>query len=79
MASRHALITGSPGVGKTSLVKKLADRLLKDCIKFKGIYTEECRSVNGERVGFEVVSMPDAKRAMLSTVNPPPGGRYCRN
>lgn len=79
MSGRHALITGLPGVGKTSLVKKLADRLMKDGKSLKGIYTEECRSVNGERVGFEVVSIPDAKRGMLSTVKPPTSGPYCRN
>lgn len=78
MSHHHALITGLPGVGKTTLVKRLTDRLIKDGSAVKGIYTEECRSTNGERVGFEVISIPDGKRGMLSSVNPP-SGQYCRN
>ncbi|MBI4344527.1 MAG: NTPase [Euryarchaeota archaeon] len=48
--TKNVLITGRPGVGKTTLVKRLVERL---GVRPRGFYTEEIR-VGGEREGFMV-------------------------
>ena len=53
----HILITGQPGIGKTTLIKKLAQKLPKP---LSGFYTEEVRDSNGRRIGFDVVSIERA-------------------
>ena len=45
------LITGRPGVGKTTLVTKIAERMRP--VRVAGFYTTEIRS-GGSRVGFEL-------------------------
>jgi nucleoside-triphosphatase len=60
------LISGSPGVGKTSLIIKLAQRLER--FRVIGFYTEEIRE-RGTRRGFRLVSIPDGKTALLSHVD----------
>lgn len=45
------VLTGRPGVGKTTVVKKVAGKLEK----IAGFYTEEIRE-SGTRVGFKVIS-----------------------
>jgi len=46
-------ISGNPGSGKTSLIKRLIDEIGRD--KFFGFYTEEIRE-NKERIGFKIVT-----------------------
>jgi len=46
-------ISGNPGSGKTSLIKKLIEEFEKD--KFFGFYTEEIRE-NKERIGFKIIT-----------------------
>jgi len=46
-------ISGNPGSGKTSLIKKLIEEFGKD--KFFGFYTEEIRE-NRERIGFKIIT-----------------------
>ena len=58
------LITGSPGVGKTTLIKSLCG----DLTNCAGFYTEELRQ-GGKRVGFDIVSLDGATRAPLARVN----------
>jgi len=61
---KHLLITGKPGVGKTTLIREVAQRLKKyDPI---GFYTQEIR-VNGHRQGFRLVSL-DGRFGILSHV-----------
>ena len=50
----HILLTGLPGVGKTTLIRRLAKR----CEKYKprGFYTEEMRNTQRRREGFQVVT-----------------------
>ena len=61
----HALITGAPGVGKTTLVVKLAETLAS--WEPVGFYTEEIRE-SGVRKGFELVSFSDDQRQILAHV-----------
>jgi nucleoside-triphosphatase len=61
-AKKNILITGLPGVGKTTLIKKLTEAL-KDFHPV-GFYTAEIRE-GGERKGFELISL-EGKRGLLS-------------
>jgi len=61
----NILITGLPGVGKTTFVINLA-RELKG-LSLAGFYTTEIRE-KGQRKGFELVSL-DGKRSILSHVD----------
>jgi len=50
----HVLsITGTPGIGKTTVIRRVADRLKTEGIR--GFYTEEIRE-GGQRCGFRLVS-----------------------
>ncbi len=62
---KNILITGLPGVGKTTIVKRLAEKVQD--LHPAGFYTLEIR-VKGHRQGFELVSL-DGKREALSHVN----------
>jgi nucleoside-triphosphatase len=62
VTEKNLLITGVPGVGKTTLIKKLYEAL-KD-FRPVGFYTEEIRE-GGERKGFELISL-EGKRGLLS-------------
>ncbi|MGE5831636.1 MAG: nucleoside-triphosphatase, partial [Methanomicrobiales archaeon] len=50
---KNILVTGAPGCGKTTLVRRVAENL--EAIPVAGFYTEEIRE-KGERVGFALVS-----------------------
>jgi len=61
-SKKNLLITGLPGVGKTTLIKKLSETLKS--FQPVGFYTEEIRE-GGERKGFELISL-EGKRGLLS-------------
>jgi len=65
--TRHILLTGLPGVGKTTIIKQLADSLATH--QPDGFFTQEIRK-NGIRKGFELVTF-DGRRQVLSHVNIP--------
>jgi nucleoside-triphosphatase len=60
--SKNILITGLPGVGKTTLIKKLYEELKP--LRPVGFYTAEIRQ-EGVRKGFELISL-DGTRGLLS-------------
>jgi nucleoside-triphosphatase len=60
-APPHLLLTGTPGVGKTTVLRKLAERLGAE--KLGGFYTEEIRQ-HGERRGFRLVTFDGAERVI---------------
>ena len=70
------LLTGPPGVGKTSLVKHLSDQL-ESCA---GFYTEEVRDGRNKRIGFDIVTLVSGQRGSLArvdtTVKGPRVGQY---
>ena len=59
------LVTGQPGCGKTTAVKKLVEELRARGLSVRGFYTDEVLS-GGRRVGFDIVSVPDGRRGPLA-------------
>lgn len=64
MLSASLLVTGRPGSGKTTLVRRLAERL--DGWRLGGFTTEEVRE-DGRRVGFDIETF-GGRRAILARV-----------
>jgi len=61
------LLTGPPGVGKSTIIRQVAGRLGG---RAGGFFTREVR-VDGQRAGFEVVTL-GGQTAVLATRNPAP-------
>ncbi len=57
------LLTGRPGIGKTTVIRCVADALKGE--RTAGFYTEELRS-RGERTGFRIVTLDGCSRLMAS-------------
>ncbi|KAM4770673.1 cancer-related nucleoside-triphosphatase [Rhinophrynus dorsalis] len=75
---KHVFLTGPPGVGKTTLIKKATEVLKSYGIVADGFYTEEVRE-GGRRIGFDIVTMT-GKRGILSRTSSdiPKGRSECR-
>ena len=58
------LLTGRPGCGKTTLIKRVVNKL---ALPAGGFYTEEIRE-GGQRVGFKIVTL-DGKEAIFAHVD----------
>jgi nucleoside-triphosphatase len=74
---RKIFITGRPGVGKTTLIRKVAERLRAEA---EGFITEELRE-GGKRTGFKVQDL-SGNEGVLSHVNIKSKqrvGKYCVN
>ena len=61
---KNILICGPPGVGKTTLIKKI---LKKTNLRAGGFYTEEIRG-RSNRVGFKIISL-DNQEGILAHIN----------
>ncbi|CAN0873655.1 Cancer-related nucleoside-triphosphatase homolog [Linum grandiflorum] len=74
------LVTGPPGVGKTTAIIKVLERLQlsNPKLKIQGFYTREVRGGGGgnERVGFEVVTLDGRKAALSSSISTPESCRW---
>lgn len=75
------LLTGAPGCGKTTLIRRLLPHLGADAL---GFYTAEIRLTGGgSRLGFELAAL-DGQRGLLAHIdraqirdpNPPRLGKY---
>jgi nucleoside-triphosphatase len=62
---RHLLLTGIPGVGKTTVITQLS-RALAD-FHPNGFFTQEIRDEKGVRKGFELITL-DGRHQLLSHV-----------
>ncbi|CAK1595822.1 unnamed protein product [Parnassius mnemosyne] len=54
------ILTGEPGVGKTTLAKKISSALSSKGVNVIGLYTEEVRN-NRVREGFDVLTLEGAR------------------
>ncbi len=72
---RALLLTGRPGVGKTTVVRRVAEALPR--FRLGGFYTEEVRE-RGRRRGFRAVTFDGWTRAIADVDHPGPTrvGRY---
>jgi len=61
---KNILICGPPGVGKTTLVKKILENIN---LRAGGFYTEEIRG-RSNRVGFKIISL-DNQEGILAHIN----------
>jgi len=78
MKKRIILLTGSPGVGKTTVLLKVAEALKARGICVGGMISREVRSC-GARVGFEILDLYSDRRGWLAHVNQKAGpqiGKY---
>jgi len=74
---KNLLITGFPRSGKTTLIKKLL-RINSVAKKAGGFITEEIRK-NRERIGFNIVTVPEGRTGLLAQIGLPSPyrvGRY---
>jgi len=69
--SNHLLISGKPGVGKTTLTKKIVTKLRDKKLNWDivGFYTNEIRQ-DGLRIGFDIHTF-DGLRGILARSNEP--------
>jgi len=67
-------LTGSPGIGKTTVIRAVLERLEE--VKCAGFYTEEKRH-GGQRVGFKIITL-DGQEGSLASIGrkEPTIGRY---
>ena len=63
-STKNLLLTGPPGCGKTTVIRRLIERL--SALRLAGFYTEEIREA-GQRVGFEAIGL-SGQRAVLAHV-----------
>jgi nucleoside-triphosphatase len=72
------LLTGSPGIGKTTLLIKVIEELRAHGFRVGGMVSREVRSC-GTRIGFEVLDLGSGKRGWLAHINQKTGpqlGKY---
>ena len=74
------LVTGMPGCGKTTAVRRMTKLLQDHGIACRGFVTNEVLE-KGSRIGFDVVTVPEGRRGVLSRKqglpsNYPKTGKY---
>ncbi|XP_030759339.1 uncharacterized protein LOC115884796 [Sitophilus oryzae] len=63
---KNILITGWPGIGKTTTIKKITDNLRGRNVTFDGFYTDEIRNEANERIGFSVHMLNSGQTGILA-------------
>ena len=74
------VLTGAPGVGKTTAVIRVARELKERGVKVGGIVSREIRT-NNTRIGFEFINLTTNDRSVLASItgNGPKVGKYFVN
>lgn len=78
LQKRVLLITGNPGIGKTTLLMKAVDTLKDRGYHIGGMISRELREA-GKRVGFEILDLNSSRSGWLAHVNQKDGpkiGKY---
>ena len=71
MTNSFILLTGMPGCGKTTVIKRIVEELKKNGNNnIKGFYTGECRDASGERTGFDVHTLDGSTTALARISSP---------
>jgi len=76
--SVRVFLTGVPGVGKSTVVRKVAEMIQQSGVKVGGMTSGDLRS-GAARVGFEIRDLLTGETGVLAHVNQPTGpgiGRY---
>lgn len=68
------LVTGLPGVGKTTLIQRIQDRYRDQGLKVVGMTTREARE-GDQRVGFKITNISSGEEGWLARVGDGPGPR----
>jgi len=71
---RLILVTGKPGIGKTSILRRTVKELKSRKYTVGGMICREVRE-GGVRVGFEIMDLSTGQRGWLAHVNQPTGPR----
>jgi len=74
LKKRVFLLTGSPSVGKTTVLLKVAEALKSMGYSVGGMISREVRFC-GKRVGFEILDLTNSNHGWLAHVNQPTGPR----
>jgi nucleoside-triphosphatase len=70
----RVFLTGIPGVGKSTVVRKVAERIQQDGVKVGGMTSADLRS-GSARVGFEIRDLMTGRVGVLAHVNQTTGPR----
>jgi nucleoside-triphosphatase len=75
------VLTGAPGVGKTTALIRVARELKERGVKVGGIVSRELRTNNNMRIGFEFIDLTTNDRNVLASItgNGPKAGKYFVN
>jgi len=74
MKKRLLLLTGNPGVGKTTVLLKTVENLKDKGYSIGGMLSREVRE-DGTRVGFEILDLRSSERGWLAHANQKGGPR----
>jgi nucleoside-triphosphatase len=77
MKKRLLLLTGSPGVGKTTVLLRVVEALKARGFSLGGMVSQEVRGCGG-RVGFEILNLETGERGWLAHINHSGGPRVGR-
>ena len=78
LQKRVLLLTGAPGVGKTTVLTKTVDALKAKDVDIGGMISREAQE-SSTRVGFEIIDLTNGKHGWLAHVNQKTGpqvGKY---
>ena len=62
------ILTGAPGVGKTTIVMDVAQKLKARGVRVGGVVSREVRT-NNVRIGFEFIDLATNDRDILASTN----------
>lgn len=74
----NILITGPPGIGKTTILKQIERKIQDQGHAIGGMYCPEIRE-NGRRTGFNIIDIASGQKGILASIHNTTGpmvGRY---
>lgn len=71
----RVFLTGIPGVGKSTVIRRVVDELENRGFSVGGMLTSEVRTPEGVRKGFEILDLQTQRRGILASVDSVGGPR----